>query len=396
MPLFEPPSLRAEDHDVIELTYDLRRRLKFHVAEPRRWSGLLRRVSLARAIRGSNSIEGFVVSLEDAFAALDEKEPLEADAAAWAAVRGYRNAMTYVLQLAREEIFDLSVDTIKALHFMLQSYDLSKWPGRARSGDVYVYDEDRETLVYTGPDSERVPALLNEFIRGLQESRESGLPALVTAAMAHLNLVMIHPFKDGNGRIARCVQSLLLARDGTTAPEFSSIEEYLGRNEEQYYNVLSVVGQGSWNPGNDTRPWVRFCLTAHYRQALTVQRRSKESERLWLIAEQEIQRAGLPDRCVDAMFYTLGGRRLRNSAYRQVTEVSQGLASKDLGELVKSDLLRPVGEKRGRYYIPAHRLLTSSLAVRREIAQKHPLDADPYEIVRNSQPARGALWNENS
>jgi len=53
------------------------------------------------------------------------------------------------------------------------------------------------------------------------------------------------------------------------APVFSSIEEYLGRNTQDYYNVLADVGQGSWNPENDARPWVRFCLTAHYRQART-------------------------------------------------------------------------------------------------------------------------------
>ena len=49
----------------------------------------------------------------------------------------------------------------------------------------------------------------------------------VRAAMAHLHVVSVHPFRDGNGRISRIVQSLVLARQGLLAPEFSSIEEYL-------------------------------------------------------------------------------------------------------------------------------------------------------------------------
>ena len=53
--------------------------------------------------------------------------------------------------------------------------------------------------------------------------------------MAHLNLVMIHPFEDGNGRMSRALQSLVLARDHIVAPEFASIEEYLGRNTPAYY-----------------------------------------------------------------------------------------------------------------------------------------------------------------
>ena len=52
--------------------------------------------------------------------------------------------------------------------------------------------------------------------------------------MAHLNLAMIHPFSDGNGRLARCLQTLLLAREQIVSPVFSSIEEYLGQNTQAY------------------------------------------------------------------------------------------------------------------------------------------------------------------
>lgn len=395
MALFEAPALSSADREVVALIDELQRRLRYHVAEPRRWSGLLRRVSLARAIRGSNSIEGFVVSVDDAFAALDEEEPLEADAAAWAAVRGYRNAMTYVLQLARDDSFVLSVDTIKALHFMLQSYDLGKWPGRLRPGEIFVFDDDEADVVYTGPDPELVPGLMDEFVADLATGAADDRPPMVRAAMAHLNLTMIHPFRDGNGRMARCVQTLLLAREGVTAAEFCSIEEYLGRNERDYYDVLKQVGRGRWSPSPDTDEWIKFCLTAHYRQALTVERRSRESERLWLIAEREAIRAGLPDRSIDPLFYALSRRRLRNSTYRQITDVSQGLASKDLGELARSGLLEAVGEKRGRFYVMAERLRDETGRIVREIRRSHPLDADPYAVVEMRRGGRQqALWGE--
>ena len=79
---------------------------------------------------------------------------------------------------------------------------------------------------------------------------------MIRAAMAHLNLVMIHPFRDGNGRMARCLQTLVLAREGILSPEFSSIEEYLGRNTQAYYDVLADAGAGHWQPERDARPWV--------------------------------------------------------------------------------------------------------------------------------------------
>ena len=61
--------------------------------------------------------------------------------------------------------------------------------------------------------------------------------------MAHLNLVMIHPFRDGNGRMARALATLVLTRSDIGEPEFSSIEEWLGANTEDYYSVLAHTGR---------------------------------------------------------------------------------------------------------------------------------------------------------
>lgn len=72
--------------------------------------------------------------------------------------------------------------------------------------------------------------------------------------MAHLNLVKIHSWRDGNGRMSRCLHTLVLARDGVLAPEFSSNEEWLGvgRNTYAYYDALGEVGGPTWQSDNDT------------------------------------------------------------------------------------------------------------------------------------------------
>lgn len=318
--LFSSTELDEADRRVLTLIKGQHQRLRPLVAAPRRWSGLLRKVALARAVRGSNSIEGYVVSVDDAFAALDDQEPMAADDHSWQAVRGYRDAMTYVLQIAKDDRPTINAETLKALHFMMQHYDLTRWPGRWRPGEVYVYDEDNRVTVYVAPEADQVPDLVEELVEQLNTT-DSDMPAMVRAAMAHLNLVMIHPFKDGNGRMARCLQTLILACDGTLmAPEFSSIEEYLGHNQQAYYRVLAKVGGGTWNPAGDTQPWIRFCLTAHYRQALRVEQRAELASRLWIRAEEELARAGLPERCVQPLTFCLSGRVLRNATYRQLVE----------------------------------------------------------------------------
>ena len=359
---------------------DQHRKLRHQVVAPRRWMGLLRRVALARAVRGSNTIEGFTVSVDDAFAALDDQEPMDAEDLAWQAVRGYRDAMTYVLQLAKREPLVVSQETILALHFMMQQYDLSKWPGRWRPDQVFVFDADNEEVVYVGPGAEQVSDLVDELVAELSGA-DLKSESLITAAMAHLNLVMIHPFKDGNGRMARCLQTLLLAAaDTTAAPELASIEEYLGAHEQDYYRVLAEVGGGEWSPQRDTRPWIRFSLTAHYRQALRVARRAELAAELWRYAEDEGAKAKLPERCVEPLTYCLSGMYLRNSTYRQlVPEVSQNVASRDLNELVKAGLLAPVGEKRGRRYVPTQSTLDVAMGLREEVNRRLPATGDPYD-----------------
>jgi len=347
--LFAPARLDERELLVLAQIEQLKETLRYAVdGSPRTWSGLLRRSTFARVIRGSNSIEGYDVSVDDAIAAVEGEQPLDASAEAWAVVEGYRSALTYVLQLAADPHFGYSVDLIRGLHFMMMQYDLRKNPGRWRPGPIYVRDEDRREVVYEGPGAELLPELMTELVRSLEDARD--VPPIVTAALGHLNLVMVHPFSDGNGRMARCLQTLVLARNGTLAAQFSSIEEYLGRNTQAYYDVLAEVGGGAWHPERDTRPWVRFCLTAHYRQAMTLLRRTRELARLWDMLETELKGKGLPERLIFALADAAVGYAVRNATYRPIAEVSEQVASRDLKLAVDAGLLTPEGERRGRYY----------------------------------------------
>jgi Fic family protein len=191
--------------------------------------------------------------------------------------------------------------------------------------------------------------------------------------MAHLNLVTVHPFSDGNGRMARALQTLIIARSGISAPEFSSIEEYLRAHTAEYYQVLSDVGTAGWNPGRDASPWVRFSLTAHFRQATLVMRRSDHIQQLWDKLEQAVNKLGLPERCILALADAAVGYRIRNVTYRAAAQVSDQVASRDLREIVKAGLLVAAGEKRGRTYSASPLILDMKRGLKPPKA-----DEDPY------------------
>ncbi len=346
--LFRVPQLDQGELEVIAKIDAMRESLRHAIATPGRWYGTLRRATFARNIRHSNSIEGINVTRDDAMAAIENDEPMDANKEMWNATLGYRDAMTYVLQLAKDDQFSFSEFLIRSLHFMIEKHDLSKNPGRWRPGMIFVRDEKKQATVYEGPDAELVPELMTELVESLNEP--ANLPVKVRAAMGHLNLVMIHPFSDGNGRMARVLQTLILAREQFVEPPFCSIEEYLGRFTQEYYDVLAEVGGGSWHPENDCRAWIRFNLVAHYRQGAWLLQRSRITQRVWNEIEGIIESRGLPERMIVALVDAAFGYRVRNSIYRINADVSDQVAGLDLKLLVKEGLLVASGATRGRVY----------------------------------------------
>lgn len=377
--LFVTPDIGGPELAVIAQIDDLREKMRLWLHEPRRWAGSLRRVQFARAVQGSNSIEGFDAPLDDALAIEMGEDPLDAPHETALAIRGYRDAMTYVLQMADEPRFHYGEQLLRSLHFMMTGYSLRNRPGLWRPGTVYVRNDDTGAIVYEGAAVEDVPDLMHEFVAQLNADNDT--PVMVRAAMAHLNLVLVHPFRDGNGRMARCLQTLILAREGILSPVFGSIEEYLGRNTQAYYDILARVGGGSWQPERDPRPWVRFCLTAHLRQGRTTLRRIKESERLWIDLERLAGHFALPERTIIALYDAAAGFRVRNAVYRasfdeSEEEITEQVASRDLRRLTEVGLLVPHGEKRGRVYTASRQLRDIQHAI---VAARDPRDdSDPF------------------
>ena len=371
--LFREPELDLRDSEVVDDLTAMRRNLQQRTRAPRRWTGGLRRTATARAIQGSNTIEGYTVSDEDALAAVDDEEPLSADDRTWVEILGYRRVLTFVLNVATGPGFVPELATINALHFMLLEHDLQKTPGQFRSGPVHVHDDRAGVVVYEGPDASLVPELMSELAEELRVSTTSD--PLVRAAMAHLNLVMIHPYRDGNGRMARALQTMVLAQDVILEPAFASIEEWLGHNTADYYDVLAAVGRGAWQPENDASLWVKFNLRAHHLQAQTLARRFGEAEDAYARIDEVISRRKLPERVADPLFDAVLGTRVTRPLYLKRAEgLDQRTASRDLARLVELGLLEPHGQTRARYYTAAGDLADARTTLR---GDRRQLD-DPY------------------
>lgn len=254
--LLPTPALTAADSRVLADVDRMRDELRHELqAKPGKWAGGLRKFLTADAVAASNSIEGFKVSTVDVEDLIAGERDVEVSEENKAETLAYERMMTYIQTLHDVDDFTYSKGFLNALHWMLQGHrHTERRPaGQWRPGPVYVTDaRDPSIAAYTAPDADQVPELTRELIDWL--NTDDGTHPLVRAAMAHLHLVSIHPWADGNGRISRSLQTLMIAREGVLAPEFSSIEAWLGRpgNTWEYYQVLGRRGS-TYRPDQDVR-----------------------------------------------------------------------------------------------------------------------------------------------
>ncbi len=357
--LFPTPPIAAPLAERLAELDELRRALGREASRPAPWMGALRRTVRVSSVEGSTSIEGFSVDPADAIALVSGEEPPDRADESRLAVSSYVRAMDHVGIMAQDPGFSWEERVILDLHFDACHFQRDKSPGRWRGGPIAVTAGDG-TLAYRAPDAEQVPALMAELVHWLREDADD--PNLVVrAAMAHLHVVSVHPFRDGNGRIARIVQSLVLAREGLISPEFSSIEEYLGQNTSAYYAALKQVQGGSYQPQRDASEWVAFCVEAHLAQARQRLAQIKAAATRWEHVESLVAERGWPERLAIALEQSLIGGAERGT-YGKEAGVSRATASADFRRLLDAGLV----DRRGRGKNTGYR---ASEALRARVSQ---------------------------
>jgi hypothetical protein len=143
----------------------------------------------------------------------------------------------------------------------------------------------------------------------------------------------------------------MIAREGVLAPEFSSIESWLGRpgNTWEYYRELNDRGT-HYQPQQDVSSWIRFNLTAYHQQAQTVQGRLMRSGRVWNTLAEFADVTHLDERTVTALHDVAMAGRVRRSRYQHAEALSLQQAQRDLRDLTAAHILQPVGRTRARFY----------------------------------------------
>ncbi len=315
--------------------------------------GSLRREIRASSIESSTSIEGFSVSPEEALELVSGRDMTDRDQENRQAVACYARAMDHVGTMGADPSFEWVDRVILDLHFDACNFQRDKEPGLWRTGPVGVTAPDG-SIEFEGPAGEQVVPLMNEVIEWLATG-DPEVDVVVRAAMAHLHLISVHPFRDGNGRVSRIVQSLVLAREGLAAPEFFSIEEHLGNHTREYYAALREAQGGSYQPERDASGWVAFCVGAHIAQARQRLAQIDQAATRWASLERLVEDRNWPDRLVIALEQSLVGGTDRGR-YGEEADISPATASADFRRLLDAGLVDQHGRGRSTSYRATERL----------------------------------------
>lgn len=313
----------------------------------------LRRQAILRMAHTSTSIEGnplaqFEVGkvLEGKAVRAARKDILE--------VENYYQALKKLDELSKTRR-DISLAEIMLLHkIVISGLIESKKVGKFRPGDVYVLDDlgdGREKLRFKAPSAKIVPKLTQELLEWIKTSRRNNIHPVVRAGILHLQFVSIHPFTDGNGRVARLLTQLQLYRDKWDFRKILVLEDYYNRDRMSYYNAEQETQGSLYKEGNDLTPWLEyftkgFLVEARKAlelvQAIGFGKASKKSEQIFLDRDE-----------IQIMDFLTTTGRITSDDVVDILKLAKRSAQLKLKGLVDKKLILLQGKGPSTYYVLA-------------------------------------------
>jgi Fic family protein len=193
----------------------------------------------------------------------------------------------------------------------------------------------REKVHYEAPPAKRVPGEMKKFIAWF--AKPSDIDPLLVAGVAHLRFVTIHPFDDGNGRIARAIADMALARSEGTGQRFYSMSAQIRHERNDYYDILERTQKGDVDV-TGWQTWFLECLLRAIEAAQETLSAVLTKARFW----ERFAKEPLNERQIQVLNRLLDGfeGKLTSSKWAKLAKTSQDTAHRDITDLVARGALR--------------------------------------------------------
>jgi Fic family protein len=241
----------------------------------------------------------------------------------------------YEAPLTEERLFDWHAALFPTGRSGMSRITVGAWRND-RSGPMQVVSGPvgRERVHYQAPEAAKLDREMGGFLTWFNGKGETD--PVIGAAVAHLWFVTIHPFEDGNGRIARAIADMALARSEQSPQRFYSMSAQIRAERKAYYDILEKSQKGDL----DITPWIEWflgCLDRAFAGAEIILASVLHKARFW---DAHVE-ARLNDRQRIVLNRLLNGfeGKLTSSKYAVLAKCSQDTASRDIDDLIKRGLL---------------------------------------------------------
>jgi len=238
--------------------------------------------------------------------------------------------------LNQERLFGWHAALFPTGHSGIHKIVVAAWRNNTKEDPMQVVSGPmgRETVHFQAPDAGRLQHEMDAFFTWLNSGEK--MDPVLKAAIAHLWFVTIHPFDDGNGRIARAITDMMLARADDSNKRFYSMSTQIRAERKAYYDILEDTQKGSLDI-TEWLEWFLSCLnrsiTATNTTLAAVMRKAKFWERATNQTINDRQKLML-NKLLDGF-----EGKLTSAKWGLITKVSQDTAIRDIQDLIECGLL---------------------------------------------------------
>ncbi len=308
------------------------------------WEKKFRDEAILRTVHYGTHIEGNELNISEAAQVLEGKEIVGRE-------RDIQEVINYrrVLEFIDEFTGEISEEKIKTIHRLTTEKILPPEEcGQYRSKQVVVKNSATGEIVFRPPSSVEVPYQVADFLEWLETEKEAH--AVLKAGITHYELVRIHPFLDGNGRVARAVATLVLFKEGYDIKKFFSLEEHYDSDAQKYYEALQSVRPEKENNLTD---WLDY-FTEGLAIELTRIKEKVQSLSIDLKLKAKIggTQIALTERQMKIIDYIQKVGFLQNKQFVELFPmVSEDTILRDLKDLLEKSIIRKEGSTKAARYV---------------------------------------------
>jgi len=318
------------------------------------WEKKFQTDAVARTIHHATHLEGNDLSYTQAKRVMEGKK-VTAKSRDIQEVINYRRVLKYISSLnkksAKNKTFKYSPKLLKKIHKLVTAKILkTQLTGKFRKKQVVVKEGASGKKVFSPPKPNKVKSQIKDFFNWINTQKARTIHPVLRAGISHFELVRIHPFIDGNGRVTRAFANLVLFVEGYDINRLFSLEEHFDKDIVGYYQALESVEK---RDGNLTR-WLEYfahCLAIELTQ---VKNRIKKLSLDDKFKDKLGRQIALSERQVKLIEYLKKHQYLRmNEAKKIIPKVSEDTILRDLKDLMKKGIVRKKGKTKAAKYLLA-------------------------------------------